>query len=170
MRAVADRAGLQAASLYYHYRSKEELIEAVIGTALAGVSQAVQLAVAGLPRSASGRERIDAAIVAHLTSVLTFGDYALASRRVLAQVPAHVRRKQVALRDAYSNFWLELLEAARRNGELRADLDLHLARTFILGALNSVVEWYKPQGMSLDQIASQFSILIDEGIFAGHGT
>ena len=166
MRAVADRVGLQAASIYYHYRSKEDLIEAVIGTALVGVSQAVHQAVASLPASASGRDRIDSAIFAHLTSVLTFGDYALASRRVLGQIPAHVRRKQIALRDAYGNFWLELLESARVGGELRGDLDLHLARTFILGALNSALEWYKPQGKALHEIASQFSLLIDEGIFA----
>jgi AcrR family transcriptional regulator len=166
MRAVADRVGLQAASIYYHYRSKEDLIEAVIGTALIGVSHDVRLAVASLPPGASGRERIDSAISAHLTSVLTFGDYALASRRVLGQVPAHVRRKQIALRDAYSDFWLELLATAHEAGELRADLDLHLARTFILGALNSALEWYKPQGKALQEIARQFSLLIDEGIFA----
>lgn len=169
MRAVADRAGLQAASLYYHYRSKEALIEAVISTALTGVSQAVRLAVAGLPKGTAGRERIDTAILAHLNSILTFGDYALASRRVLGQVPPHVRRKQIALRDAYSDFWLELLEDARSSGALRRDLDLHLARTFILGALNSVLEWYKPQGMPLKEIAGHFSLLIDEGIFAASG-
>lgn len=166
MRAVADRVGLQAASLYYHYRSKEDLIEAVLATALNAVSEAVRLAVASLPQDASARERINCAILAHLTNVLLYGDYALASRRVLGQVPAHVRRRHIALRDAYSDFWLELLEAAAGNGELHCASDLHLTRTFILGALNSVLEWYNPQVKSIEELAAQFSLLISEGVFA----
>lgn len=169
MRAVADRVGLQAASLYYHYRSKEELIEAVLAMGLGGVSAAVRSAVAAAPPGASARERLNIAILAHLTSVVTFGDHALATRRVLGQVPPHVRRKHVALRDAYSDFWLDLLEAASAAGELRSGTDLHLVRTFILGALNSVLEWYKPQGKPLDAIAQQFSLLITEGIFEPRG-
>jgi AcrR family transcriptional regulator len=165
MRAVAKAVGLQAASLYYHYRSKEELIEAVLDMGIDGVSQAVRAQVTAVPAGASGRDRLDAAILAHLTSLVTFGDYALASRRVLGQVPAHVRRKHVRLRDAYGDFWLELLEDAMGSGELRREVDVRLARTFILGALNSAVEWYKPQGKALEELARQFSLMIAEGIF-----
>jgi len=166
MRAVAKNVGLQAASLYYHYRSKEELIEAVLDMGINGVSHAVHAAVAATPPGSSGRDRIDIAIHAHLTSLVRFGDYTLASRRVLGQVPAHVRRKHVRLRDAYGEFWIALLEAARSADELRSDVDLRLARTFILGGLNFALEWYKPQGKALDDVARQFSLLIGDGIFA----
>jgi len=174
MRAVATEVGLQAGSLYYHYRSKEELIEAVLDIGINGVSAAVRNAVAALPAQATGRERIETAIFAHLNGVMEFGAYALSARRVLGQVPAHVRRKHVRLRDAYGEFWLEQLEAAHRSGELRQEVDIRLARTFILGALNSAVEWYNPQGKALGEVASQFSLLVFDGLFAapkpGHGS
>jgi AcrR family transcriptional regulator len=165
MRAVAARVGLRAASLYYHYRSKEELIEVVLLMALQGVSDGVRDALAALPAGASARARIEAAILAHLTVVVTFGDYALATRRVLNQVPAHVRQRHLPLRDAYSGVWLDLLEAARDAGELRKDVDLHLARTLILGALNSAIEWYRPGGKSLREVAEQV-VILTEGMFA----
>ena len=165
MRSVAKRVGLQAASLYYHYRSKEELIEAVLDFALSGVSGAVRMAVEVLPPGSSARELLNTAIVAHLTSVLGFGDFALATRRVLGQVPPHVRRKHMVLRDAYSDYWLVLLDAAQQAGELRAEVDLHLARTFVLGALNSALDWYKPQGKRAEDVAEQFSMLVTSGIF-----
>lgn len=166
MRAVAEACGLQAASLYYHFRSKEDLIGAVLDMGINGVSEAVRHALAAMAPGATGRERIDVAIQAHLTSIMTFGDYTLASRRVLGQVPGHVRRRHVRLRDGYGDFWIQLLQEARDAGELRRDVDLPLARTFILGALNSALEWYKPQGKALAEVGRQFSLVISGGIFA----
>ena len=165
MRAVAREVGRSAGSLYYHYRSKEELIEAVLAQGINGVSEAVQGAVLRIPAGHSNRDRIDAAIHAHLRSIMEFGDYVLVTRRVLGQVPSHVRRKHVRLRDAYGDFWMMLLESAVQTGEIRQGIDLRLARMLILGALNSVVEWYKPQGKALDEVAHQFTILITEGLY-----
>ncbi len=165
MRTVAKEVGLQAGSLYYHYRSKEELIEAVLDLGINGVSATVRGAIAALPPTASGRLIIETAVAAHLKGVVGFGAYALSARRVLGQVPAHVRRKHVRLRDAYGEFWLELLQSAHRSGDLRGDVDTRLARTFILGALNSAVDWYNPQGKALDEVAMQFSLLISDGLF-----
>lgn len=167
MRTVAERASLQAGSLYYHYRSKEELIEAVLSMGLRGVADAVRLAVAAVPETASARERIDTAILAHLTSLVEYGDYALASRRLLGQVPPRIRRKHIDLRDEYGDFWLALLETAQRSGELRQGADLHLARTFTLGAMNYALEWYRPGGKPLKEIGREFSLMICDGIFSG---
>ncbi len=166
MRDVAQRVGLQAGSLYYHYRSKEELIEAVLALGLQGVASAVRLAVAAVPADASDRERFTTAVLAHLKALVEFGAYALASRRVLGQVPPHVRRRLVAMQDAYGEFWLGLLDRALARGALRSDIDVHLARTFTLGALNYALEWYKPQGRPLGEIAQQFSSMVCDGIFA----
>lgn len=164
MRDIASAAGLQAGSLYYHYPSKELLIEAVLDSGIHGVSTAVYTAIAALPPSSSYGERLRAAIVAHLESVLTYGAYASASRHLLAQVPPEVRRKHVTRRDAYSDFWLQLLEAAQAAGAVRPGLDLRLTRTFILGALNSALDWYRPDGKSVEELAGQFIAMIDGGL------
>lgn len=165
MRAIAKGAELQAGSLYYYYPSKDLLIEAVLDMGIHGVSTAVYGAIAELPPSSTYAERIRAAIIAHLRSVLEYGDYALAARRVLGQAPPEVRRKHVMHRDAYGDFWVKLLEAAHAAGEIRDDVDLKLARTFMLGSLNSALEWYRPNGMSIDEVAAQFTALIAEGLF-----
>lgn len=164
MREVAKRVGFRAASLYYHYPSKEDLIEAVLAIGMNALSESLNLALAALPPTATARDRIETAMFAHLECVVRLEDYSLASRRAIGQVPSHVRRRLVAMRDAYSEVWLELLEQARAEGQLRDDVDIHLARMFILGALNSVLDWYRPNGRTLREIAEQFAMLSD-GIF-----
>lgn len=164
MRAVAELVGLRAASLYYHYGSKEELVEAVLAAGIGDIARAVNGALEAMPATASARERLECALEAHLAALVGLGDFARASRRVLPQVPASLRRKHVALRDAYSELWLALLESARREGELRDDVDTHLARTFILGALNSAADWFKPGDKTLHEVAAQL-VLVTRGIF-----
>jgi AcrR family transcriptional regulator len=170
MRDIAREANLLAGSLYYHYPSKELLIEAVLDRGIHGVSTAVYNAIAELPPSSSYADRLQAAIDAHLQSILTYGAYAAASRHLLAQVPIEIRRKHVLRRDAYGDFWLRLLESAQAAGEVRQDIDLRLMRTFILGALNSTVDWYRPDGKPVSEIAAQFAAIIADGALTDHPT
>lgn len=165
MRAVAKAVDRSAGSLYYHYRSKEELIEAVMEKGMTGVSEAVQGAVLKLPLQCSNRDRINAAIHAHLKSLLEFGDFTVVTRHMLKQVPLHIRKKHVRKRDAYGEFWIMLLESAVQTKEMRSDVDLRLTRTFILGALNSAVDWYKPEGKALEEVARHFALLVTDGLY-----
>lgn len=164
MRDIARGANLQAGSLYYHYPSKELLIEAVLDKGIHNVSNSVYNAIATLPPNSTYSDRIHAAILAHMQAIISYGDYAFASRHLLAQVPEDIRRKNILRRDAYSDFWLELLKTAHAAGETRGDLDLRLARTFILGALNSALDWYRPDGKSIEELAVQFAQMIEDGI------
>ena len=82
----------------------------------------------------------------------------------LEKVPEAIRTKNLKLRDSYAAMWQQILEGAQRNGELRNDASLTLARLFILGALNWTVEWYKPGGRSIDQVAHEFAGLITSGL------
>lgn len=164
MRDIARAADLQAGSLYYHYPSKELLIEAVIDRAIHNIVNTVYNAIAELPPSSSHSDRIRTAIHAHLGALLAYGAYGSASRHLLAQVPVEVRRKHILRREAYEDFWIGMLNAAHEAGETRDGVDLRLARTFILAALNSAVDWYRPEGKSIEELADQFAMMIEGGI------
>lgn len=167
MRAIADEAELQAGSIYYHYKSKDELIGAVLDIGMQAVIDSVRAALDALPEDASSFQRIETAIRAHLTAIIEFGDYTLAIRRVMGQAPEAIRVRNLKLRESYAARWRQILERAQRDGELRADANLTLARLFILGALNWAVEWYKPGGRSLDDVAHEFASLVMSGLQAG---
>ncbi len=164
MRAIAQDAGIEAGSIYYHFKSKDELIGAVLDFGINALQHSVNKAISELPKSASPRTRIETAINAHVSAIIKFGDYTLAMRRVFGQVPASVWRKHVKLREEYGDFWNKLLENAQKQGGIRKDIDLTIARLFLLGGLNWTVEWFKPKKHSLEQIARSFSSLILDGM------
>lgn len=167
MRAIADEAELKAGSIYYHYESKDELIAAVLDIAIEGVTEGVKTALAELPDTATGRQRVETAIRAHLSAIIENGDYTLATRRVAGQVPEEIRVRHRMQRDAYATIWQGIISDAHRRGEFRTPASLTLVRLFILGALNWTVEWYKPEGRPIEDVARDFASLVLDGLSGG---
>lgn len=163
---IADAAEIRAASLYYYFRSKEDLLDAVFGIGMQRVVDAVRQRSAALPAGAPLAERIRVAIEAHLEMLLQQGDYTSANIRIFGQVPKSVQRKQLPLREDYADFWRELLATAQKAGEVRADLDLGIMRMLIFGALNWCTEWHDPRKGPVREIASHACQLVLNGIAA----
>ncbi len=167
MREIADRCGIRAASLYYHFPAKDEILAEVFDYGVRHVSDAVRSAVEALPESASAFDKIRAAVLAHLESFFVYGDYTASNIRVFGQAPAEVQRRNRRLRDRYEAYWQDLFEGAKKSGELRADVDLAIARLFLIGGLNHTLEWYtKRGGASFEDLADRYARLLFEGIGA----
>lgn len=164
LRGIAAAAGLRAASLYNHFASKEDLVVAVLDDGIAAVLHAVDAAVADLPADVPFRTRLQAAVTAHLRSLLDRSDYTSANVRIFGQLPAAVRERNKAVRARYEGWWDEFLEAAQRRGDLRAEVDPALARLWLLGALNASLEWFRPERGPLEAVAESYTDLLCRGI------
>jgi len=161
---IAKEAGTHAGSLYYHFKSKEDLVQDVLGMTMSLLSNAVMAKVNELPETATPSERIAAGIQAHVLHILQRGFYTQAYMKIIDQVPAHVRRAYVMAPRAYGNYWRGLLEGARQAGELRTDLNPTILRLLLLGSITWMLEWYKPDGpLSADQIADEVTKLFFDG-------
>ena len=127
MRVIADEAGLKAGSLYYHYKSKDELISAVLDLGMNATINALTAALAAMPADATARQRLVVAFRTHVTTIIANGDYSLATSRVFGQVPEAIRVQHEKLRDAYGLMWREILTIGQQRGEFRASANLTLA-------------------------------------------
>jgi len=164
LRDIADRAKMKAGSLYYHFDSKDDLVEEVLRVGLATAVDATRKAVSALDRRADPIAKLRAAITAHLTTILAESDYASADLRILGQVPEPIRQRHLKQQRKYGAFWASLFRKAVASGRLRADLDLSVVRMLVLGALNWSVEWYREDGRTPAEIAEHLSAMILEGL------
>ena len=156
VRDIARVARMKPGSLYYHYPSKEKLLESVIDRGFNTILNAVSEAVNSLPPDAPAKQRLRAAVAAHLRANFEYGDYAVPGKQLLDRVPAALRRKYMRARDQYDALWRDLFEAASAEGAFRAESSGGIARMFVLGSLNWTVEWVNPGRKSFESLADAF--------------
>jgi len=159
LREIAEAVGIRKASLYYHFGSKEEIVEAVVNDGVRFVHEGVVAALAAT-EGAPPRERLEAAIRGHLAALHGHGDYTSASIKVFnfgaAPAPESVR----AVRRAYEDVWRGLIAELQQAGALPAERSPDVLRLFLLGALNGSTDWYRPERFEIDALAREFAALL----------
>jgi hypothetical protein len=60
----------------------------------------------------------------------------------------------------------ELLKAAAADGDVRGDVEVRLATRLVFGMINSIVEWYRPdgRGMGEREVADAVARLVFSGL------
>jgi len=163
MRGIAEQAGIEAASIYYHFASKEELVDQVMEHGAEAIVAHLKEHLDTVEAGSNARARFRAALVGQASALLKYGDYAMAHGRLLSQLPEKVLERQVKRRDAHQKLWGALLENLRAEGFLRTDVDLALCRIYILGFVNSVQTWFNPRKGSLEEVVDNFCLIFFEG-------
>ena len=153
-RDIAAAAGMQSGSPFYHFKSKDVLLYAVMEegmrSALARLHAATQTpGYAGLTPAAQLR----VLVIVHFDVLLGPGsDFVPVMLYEARSLPPHQRKALGQLIDGYETLWLPVLNALHASGELRAPV--RLARLLILGALNWSVQWFDAKkGASLQELA-----------------
>lgn len=165
LREVADAAGIKAGSIYYHFESKEQILGEVLDKGIQAVAAAVRERVDALPKGASARMKVAAAIEGHLWGLLHHGDFTSANIRIYGQIPPAAKNRHRKVRREYADYWDALLDEAVQRRELRRDIGATVARLFVIGALNWTVEWYNPQKGSFDDFVKQITTIVFDGTF-----
>ncbi len=138
---IAQRLGLTKSALYHHFPSKEALLELALGRALDSLEAALdQPRPPGTPAVTVLREVFRGAtdaLVQHLP-------YVTLLLRVRGNGP--VERVALGRRRAFDQRVTALVAEAQSDGEIRDDVDAAVVARLIFGMINSVVEWYRPDG------------------------
>jgi len=144
MRAIGLEAGLKAGSVYYHFESKEEILDMVLDKGLRDLLDGVAETVTDAHSYPNGQSKVAAAIKTHMAYLFRSSEFTSANIRIYGQLPKDVRARHWPVRHEYAKLWDGILEEARKAGCIRSDIKIVPLRQVMLGALNWTVEWFDP--------------------------
>ncbi|MFI6416880.1 TetR/AcrR family transcriptional regulator [Streptomyces sp. NPDC050842] len=163
VRKIADAAGILAGSLYYHFDSKESMLDEILSgflNELWGRYDAVLAAGLG------PRETIEALVTESFREI----DRHRAAVAIYQKESRHLREQPRFgyLDDSQQRFekaWLGTLERGVTAGVFRADLDVRLTYRFVRDTVWVAASWYRPGGQhSPEEIARQYLSMVLEGV------
>ncbi len=144
VRRIAAEAALEPGSVYYHFASKDQIVDEVLDTGLRDLIEGFSRAMERLRGEPDLRLRLAAAIATHMAYLFRASEFTSANIRAYGMLPTEFRRRHRAIRHQYADLWDGLLAEAQRGGVLRSDIKVMPLRQLLLGALNWTVEWFDP--------------------------
>jgi AcrR family transcriptional regulator len=150
VRDLARVVGIQSGSLFHHFKTKEDILCAVMEEAIRFNTARMQEAVDTGKITA---ERLRGLIRAELESIN--GDTGDAMAVLVYEWGALSRANQerfLIMRAQYEGLWLGVLKAAQEEGLIKHEP--FIWRRLVGGAISWTVTWYRRSGpVSLDQLA-----------------
>lgn len=144
LRDIAAEAGMEAGSIYYHFGSKDAILDEVLDRGLRDMLDGVSIVLADKTHYPGYRSRLAAAIRAHMMYLFALSEFTSANIRIYGQLPKAARARHRQVRHDYAKAWDRCLAEAQRAGEIRPDIKVVPLRQVMLGALNWTVEWFDP--------------------------
>jgi AcrR family transcriptional regulator len=149
MEDVAGRLGVTKSAIYHHVSGKGELLRLALDRALDAL-----FALTTEPGATTGPaiDRLDHVVrgsVRVLAAELPFVTLLLRLRG-----NTEVERNALERRRRFDRIVTDLVRAAEEEGDVRPDVDPGLTSRLLFGTINSLIEWYRPDGdLSPDALA-----------------
>jgi TetR/AcrR family transcriptional regulator, cholesterol catabolism regulator len=152
VRDIAAATGLQSGSWVYHFRTKQDILAAVMEE---GLAQALERIEAIGREQLTPREHFRALLRAHLDTLLGPGqDFIPVLLYEWRSLEAAARPRIIELQRRYESVWEMVIGELQRTGEWA--MPTPVDRLLMFGALNWIAHWYRAGGpLDAAELAAQ---------------
>ncbi|MFJ9177838.1 TetR/AcrR family transcriptional regulator [Streptomyces sp. NPDC102360] len=163
VRKIADHAGMLAGSLYYHFDSKESMLEEILRTFLDELWSGYDTV---LDDELGPRQTLEALVTESFREIDRHRAAVAIYQRESQQLVAQERFAFLAeSQRRFEKTWLTTLERGVADQVFRADLDIRLTYRFVRDTVWVAASWYRPGGRhSPEEIARQYLSMVLDGI------
>ena len=155
VRDIAKALDIQAASLYAHVASKDDVLWSIVETAATEFEQAADRAMADTA-AGDAVERLAAIVEAHVEVVTADPERSSVFVTEWRHLSDDRRTAIAARRDAYEARVRATIQDGIGLGVFRST-DPSIAAAFLLTALNGIATWYRPDGrLGPDRLADHY--------------
>jgi AcrR family transcriptional regulator len=141
MGTLADRLGLSKSAIYHHFASKDAVLDAALDQGLGALEGVLREPQATIGSPAARLQFVLDRAVHVLVERLPYVTLLL---RLRGNTP--VERAALDRRREFDRAVTALVVEAQDAGELRPDIDPRIAERLLFGMINSIAEWYRPEG------------------------
>ncbi|MEV4440742.1 TetR/AcrR family transcriptional regulator [Streptomyces sp. NPDC049577] len=163
VRRIADEAGMLAGSLYYHFDSKESMLDEILSAFLDDLWAGYDAVLAA---GDDARQTLQALVTESFRQI----DRHRAAVAIYQKESGHLagRPRFGYLAESQRKFeraWLGTLRRGVADGAFRADLDARLTYRFLRDTVWVAASWYRPDGRHApEEIARQYLSMVLDGI------
>ena len=159
---LARELGVTKSAIYHHVPGKEHLLAAALDEALDELSAVIRTAVDADPAT-SAHDRLRSAVEQSVRILITHLPAVTLLLRVrgnsATEIAALARRREI------DDQLASLVRAAAAEGSVRHDIAPELISRLLFGMVNSLVEWYHPDGpVDVDTLARSLTDLAFDGL------
>jgi AcrR family transcriptional regulator len=165
VRDIADAAGILSGSLYHHFDSKEAMLSEILHEFLDGLNATFE---DNVEKGASPREALDGLVRSSFATIHAF-PHAVALYQNEAALLANLPGFDFVAKSGRANeqVWLRVLEAGKKSGDFRKDMEMNLVYRFIRDTVWMSVRWYNPRGkLQHETVAEQYLSMLHGGVLA----
>jgi len=164
MNDIAAARHLSKGGLYHHFQSKDEILFDLMNQAMNITEERVIKVVRGI---GDPEERLRALIRLHIGVVLSQSDWEITVMLHENHPLAPPFRKRINGRKKdYVHFVENLISEVQRRRKSHSSIAPRAAAFALLGMMNWIYQWYKPQGsLQEEQLTTQYTEIFFRGAF-----
>ena len=158
---IAARLGMSKASLYTHFRAKEEMLAAISRETIEAFTRDLSLV---LGSRLSPEDKLRRVVRQHVQFVIANRSFLTVFFGEEANLPPRFARALAAQKDRYDKGVERIVQDGVQGGAFR-DVPPRLVVFAVLGMVNWVHKWYNPRGRwGAEEISAAFLSLIGGGL------
>jgi AcrR family transcriptional regulator len=158
---LANAAGIQKSSIYYHYSNKEEILFDIFKTTMIDLDTNLEKNLNGLK---SADKRMRAAVHAHIMFHIERQKEVIISDSELRGLAVNNYKTITRMRDDYERKFQELIKSGIKGGTF-IDTDAKIISYGIITMCTAVSLWFRPRGrLTKKEIAKIYTDFIMNGL------